>query len=231
MPTKDHFMNINKLNYNFAFPSPPPRSTAQNITDNLFSTLDPSNKGYFENSDLKSLFQSTTTEDSSKIANDLFSNFDSNSDGKVTKAEMSAIFEQFTGSINTYAQANIQKQADTLPFANTDRVFDYSQGDHSMPVVDNTNDGINVSDIDTNNDGLISSNEINTYFDKARYAVAMQSDMSNWASYEPKYVPTEQENQMLDLVTTLQNYTNPANDALTQNDVPTQNDAPAQNVA
>ena len=210
-------MNINKLNYNFAFPAPPPSPTAQNITDNLFSTLDPSNKGYFENSDLKSLFQSTTTENSSKIANDLFSNFDSNSDGKVTKAEMSTIFEQFTGSINAYTQANIQKQADMLPFTKTDRVFDYGQCDHSALATENTNDAIKVSDLDTNNDGLISSDEINTYFDKARYAVAMQNNMPNWANYEPEYAPTEQENQMFDLVTTLQNYANPVGDIPTQN--------------
>jgi Ca2+-binding EF-hand superfamily protein len=210
-------MNINKLNYNFGFPVPPPRPTAQNITDNLFSTLDSTNKGYFEKNDLKSLFESTTAGDSSQITNDLFSNFDSNSDGKVTRAEMNTILEQFTSSIDSYAKVNIQRQADMLPFSQAYRSFDYSQGDNSASVAENTDGAIHVSDIDTNNDGLITSNEIDTYFNNARYAVAMQNNLSNWGNDVPDYVPTEQENQMLDLVTTLQNYTSPVNDVPAKN--------------
>ena len=217
MLTKDNFMNINKLNYNYAFPVPPPRPIAQNLTDNLFSTLDPTKKGYFEKNDLKSLFDSTNAGDTSQITNDLFSNFDSNNDGKVTKVELNSILEQFTGSIHSYAQANIQRQADRLLLAHAFKSFNYSQVDNSAPVAENTDNAINVSDIDTNNDGLITSNEIDTYFNNARYAVEMQNSMLNWANYAPEYVPTEQENQMLDLVTTLQNYTSPVNDATTQN--------------
>lgn len=218
-------MNINKLNYNFAMPVPPPRPTAQNITDRLSSTLDPTNKGYFEKSDLKSLFDATMTEDSNQITNDLFSNFDNNSDGKVTKNEMTSLLEQFMGSIHTYAQANIQKQVDMLPHQHAHfKSVDCNQGhDLDLPVeneidtlTDNTDYAINVSDIDTNNDGKITSSEIDTYFNKARNALVNQSELNQPVDIAPVDLPTAQENEMLDLVRTLQDYIQPVSD--TQSD-------------
>ena len=218
---KDNFMNINKLNYSYAMPVPPPRPMAQNITDNLFSTLDPKNKGYFEKSDLKSLFDATTAGDSNQITNNLFSNFDNNSDGKVTKDEMTAVLEQFTGSIDTYAQANIQKQADMLSCHHHHfKPFDYGQGNATeSPIVNETGTlsadsdyAINVSDIDTNNDGKITSSEIDIYFNTARNALINQSDLNKPVDIAPVNLPTVQENQMLDLVKTLQDYTKPVND-------------------
>jgi len=218
---EDNFMNINKLNYSYAMPVPSPRPMAQNITDNLFSTLDPTNKGYFEKSDLKSLFDATTAEDSNQITNNLFSNFDSNSDGKVTKDEMTSVLEQFTGTIDNYAQANIQKQADMLPCHHHHfKPFDYGQGNASeSPMVNETGTlaadsdyAINVSDIDTNNDGKITSSEIDIYFNTARNALINQIDLNKPVDIAPVNLPTVQENQMLDLVKTLQDYTKPVND-------------------
>ncbi len=214
-------MNINKLNYSYAKPVPSPRPMAQNITDHLFSTLDPTNKGYFEKSDLKSLFDATTAGDSNQITNDLFSNFDSNSDGKVTKDEMTSVLEQFAGSIDSYAQANIQKQVDMLPRHHHHfKPFDYGQGNATeSPMVnetgtlqDNSDYAINVSDIDTNNDGKITSSEIDIYFNNARNALINQSDLNKPVDLAPVNLPTVQENQMLDLVKTLQDYTKPVND-------------------
>ena len=218
---EDNFMNINKLNYSYAMPVPSPRPMAQNITDNLFSTLDPTNKGYFEKSDLKSLFDATTAEDSNQITNNLFSNFDSNSDGKVTKDEMTSVLEQFTGTIDNYAQVNIQKQADMLPCHHHHfKPFDYGQGNASeSPMVNETGTlaadsdyAINVSDIDTNNDGKITSSEIDIYFNTARNALINQIDLNKPVDIAPINLPTVQENQMLDLVKTLQDYTKPIND-------------------
>jgi len=217
-------MNINKLNYNYAMPVPPPRPTAQNITDRLSSTLDPTNKGYFEKSDLKSLFDATMTEDSNQITTDLFSNFDSNSDGKVTKDEMTSLLEQFMGSIHTYAQANIQKQIDMLPRhhdCNQGHALDLPVENETDTLIDNTDYAINVSDIDINNDGKITSSEIDTYFNKARNALANQSELNQPVDIAPVDIapvdispvdlPTAQENEMLDLVRTLQDYIQPVN--------------------
>jgi len=218
---EDNFMNINKLNYSYAMPVPPPRPMAQNITDNLFSTLDPTNKGYFEKNDLKSLFDATTAGDSNQITNNLFSNFDSNSDGKVTKDEMTLVLEQFTGTIDNYAQVNIQKQVDMLPCHHHHfKPFDYGQGDATeSPMVNETGTlpadsdyAIHVSDIDTNNDGKITSSEIDIYFNTARNALINQIDLNKPVDIAPVNLPTVQENQMLDLVKTLQDYTKPVND-------------------
>jgi Ca2+-binding EF-hand superfamily protein len=186
-------MNINKLNYSYAIPVSPPRPMAQNITDNLFSTLDPTNKGYFEKSDLKSLFDATTAEDSNQITNNLFSNFDSNSDGKVTKDEMTSVLEQFTGTIDNYAQANIQKQADMLPCHHHHfKPFDYGQGNASeSPMVNETGTlaadsdyAINVSDIDTNNDGKISVSD-------AIYINRKQNGLASFSYPSRIFTPTQ----------------------------------------
>jgi hypothetical protein len=71
---------------------------------------------------------------------------------------------------------------------------------------------INVSDIDTNNDGKITSSEIDTYFNNARNALINQIDLNKPVDIAPVNLPTVQENQMLDLVKTLQDYTKPVND-------------------
>jgi EF-hand domain pair/EF hand len=230
-------MNINKLNYNYSIPVPPPRPTAQNVTDNLFSTLDPTNKGYFEKSDLTSLFTSTNSGDSSQITNDLFSNFDSNGDGKVTRNELNSVIQQFTGEINSYAQANIQKQADMLPHQHHVKAFDYGQNSDTGAFVGNniatqllsnagtetqmanmTDNGINVSDLDINNDGKITVSEINTYFDNlqntaVQNASTPQNTVANFAPNALAY-PTDREIQM----NMLQNYNNATGASRASND-------------
>jgi Ca2+-binding EF-hand superfamily protein len=74
------------------------RQDPAKMAEELFSKLDTGGKGYIEESDLQTAFQSVPAS-SSTSAEDVFASLDGDSDGKVTRQEMSDSIRKLTESL------------------------------------------------------------------------------------------------------------------------------------
>jgi len=87
------------------------RPDPSKMTENLFSKLDTSGKGYLEKSDLQSAFaqlsstssssSSSSTTSSSASVDDVFKSLDSDSDGKITKDEMTSGLQKIADQLDS----------------------------------------------------------------------------------------------------------------------------------
>lgn len=75
------------------------RQDPAKMAEELFSKLDTSGKGYIEESDLQTAFQSVPASNSSS-AEDVFASLDGDSDGKVTRQEMSDSIQKLSDALD-----------------------------------------------------------------------------------------------------------------------------------
>jgi Ca2+-binding EF-hand superfamily protein len=75
------------------------RQDPAKMAEELFSKLDTSGKGYIEESDLQSAFQSVPASSSSS-AEDVFASLDGDSNGKVTRHEMSDSIQKLSDALD-----------------------------------------------------------------------------------------------------------------------------------
>lgn len=89
----------------------PQRPDPSKMAEDLFAKLDSSGKGYIEESDLASAFQSlqsgsgSGSTSSTDSASDVFSALDANSDGKVTKDEMTSGMQKLSDALESQFQS------------------------------------------------------------------------------------------------------------------------------
>lgn len=80
------------------------RQDPAKMAEELFAKLDTSGKGYIEQSDLQTAFQSIPAS-SGASAEDVFASLDGDSDGKVTRQEMSDSIKKLTDALDSQFQS------------------------------------------------------------------------------------------------------------------------------
>lgn len=93
------------------------RPSSDEIASDLFSVLDPSGKGYIEESDLASALSGVnSTSSTTSNASGIFSQLDSDGDGKVTKSEMSASLAKLADELDSqFNQSRMQNATGSMP--------------------------------------------------------------------------------------------------------------------
>jgi len=170
------------------------RPDASTMAEDLFSKLDTTGKGYFEQSDLTSALSSTSSSGSSTTsASELFSQLDSDGDGKVTQDELTTTLQKLADSLDSqFDQMRMQgaMSSPPPPPPSDDTGFTEEELTSQLAEIGSTdaaraglisNVVNNFDAADTNQDGKVSFQEAIAY-DKANPTTSASSSGTSTTS-------------------------------------------------
>ncbi|MDP1871297.1 MAG: EF-hand domain-containing protein [Gallionella sp.] len=138
------------------------RPDPSKMVDNLFSKLDTKGQGYIEKSDFQGAFDKVSSKTAS--ADDVFKALDGNDDGKITKQEMSDSVTKLADQLVSQLQSMRMSGNGGMGGAGMSKSDISSMADSSSGSSKKLNDlAQNFDTADTNQDGIVSAQELMTY--------------------------------------------------------------------